>query len=219
MYQVLIYSDSLSWGIVPDTRNRLPFAARWPGVLEARIVAMGTSIRVIEDCLNGRRTVWDDPSKPGRNGLEGLAQRIEINSPLSLVVLMLGTNDFQFCHPYNDAWSAAQGIAALVDEIRKAPIEPGMPVPRILIVSPPHIRTPRGNIAPKFRGADQRDTCLAGAYRRIASDLGCDFFDAETATTASVVDGVHLDPDQHVKLGEALAKVVQTIITRDREIG
>jgi hypothetical protein len=42
----------------------------------------------------------------------------------------LGTNDFQFCHPYNDAWSAAQGITALVKEIRKLPIEPGMTVPQ-----------------------------------------------------------------------------------------
>src|SRR5580658_6684949 len=146
MHQILVYSDSLSWGIVPETRLRLPFDQRWPGVLENRLNgAQRHRVRVIEDCLNGRRTVWDDPFKPGRNGLHGLAQRIEINSPLSLVILMLGTNDFQFCHPYNDAWSAAQGIVALVNEIRKAPIEPGMPVPPVLIVSPPPIRSPRGS--------------------------------------------------------------------------
>ena len=34
---------------------------------------------------------------------------------------MLGTNDFQFCHPYNNAWAAAQGVTALVNEIRRAP--------------------------------------------------------------------------------------------------
>ena len=215
MHQVLVYSDSLTWGIVPNTRKRLPFAARWPGVLEARIIALGTTVRIIEDCLNGRRTVWDDPFKPGRNGLQGLAQRIEINSPLSLVALMLGTNDFQFCHPYNDAWSASQGIGVLVNEIRKAPIEPGMPIPQILIVSPPKIRAPRGDIAPKFRGAEERGSCLAEAYGRVASDLGCDFFDAETVTTASVVDGVHLDADQHITLGNALAQVIQAMLTRN----
>lgn len=26
MRQLLVYGDSLSWGIVPDTRRRLPFA-------------------------------------------------------------------------------------------------------------------------------------------------------------------------------------------------
>src|SRR5271154_3808798 len=129
MDSVLVYSDSLTWGIIPNTRNRLPFDERWPGVLENELNARGRRVRVIEDSLNGRRTVWDDPFRPGRNGLLGLAQRIEIHSPLSLAILMLGTNDFQLSHSYNNAWSAAQGIAVIVKEIRDAPIEPGMPVP------------------------------------------------------------------------------------------
>jgi len=114
MLQVLVYSDSLTWGIIPNTRARLPFDERWPGVLENKLKDPGKRVRIIEDCLNGRRTVWDDPFKPGRNGLHGLAQRIEMHSPLSLVILMLGTNDFQFSHPYNNAWSAAQASADLV---------------------------------------------------------------------------------------------------------
>jgi lysophospholipase L1-like esterase len=96
MRQVLVYSDSLTWGIVPNSRSRLPFDERWPGVLEGKLNNSGLRVRVIEDCLNGRRTVWEDPFKPGRNGIDGLQQRIEICSPLSLVILMLGTNDFQF---------------------------------------------------------------------------------------------------------------------------
>jgi lysophospholipase L1-like esterase len=212
MHQILVYSDSLTWGIIPNTRQRLPFDERWPGVLENHLNDSGRRVRVIEDCLNGRRTVWDDPFKSGRNGRGGLAQRIEAHSPLALVILMLGTNDFQFCHPYNDAWSAAQGIASLVDEIRKAPIEPGMPIPRILVVCPPQIRNPRGTIAVKFRGAEQRCVHLAQAYGDVASHLGCEFFDSEAATTSSVIDGVHLDAGQHVRLGEALAEVVKKII-------
>lgn len=213
MHQILVYADSLTWGIIPTTRNRLPFHERWPGVLENKLNASGQRVRLIEDCLNGRRTVWDDPFKPGRRGVEGLAQRMEVNSPLSLVILMLGTNDFQFSHPYNDAWSAAQGIAVLVNEIRKAPIEPGMPVPPILIVCPPKIRSPRGSIAPKFRGAELKCAGLAEAYAQVASSLACHFFDAETVTSASNVDGVHLDRDQHLKLGNALAETVQSILT------
>jgi lysophospholipase L1-like esterase len=212
MHQILVYSDSLTWGIIPNTRSRLPFDQRWLGVLENKLSTCGVRLRVIEDCLNGRRTAWDDPFKRGRNGLESLAQRIEIHSPLSLVILMLGTNDFQFCHPYNDAWSAAQGIVALVNEIRTAPLEPGMSVPPVLVVCPPQIRTPRGSIARKFRDADLRCTGLAHAYKHVASSLGCHFFDTETVTSSSTVDGVHLDRDQHARLGNALAEVVQPIL-------
>jgi len=159
---ILVYSDSLAWGIVPNTRRRLPFDERWPGVLENRLHDLGRRVRVIEDCLNGRRTVWEDPFKPGRNGLRGLAQCIEIHSPLSLVILMLGTNDFQF--------------------------------------------------SPKFNGADHRCSGLAEAYRAVSLALDCHFYDSSAVTSSSRVDGVHLDADQHLTLGHALADVVIPIL-------
>ncbi len=212
MRQILIYGDSLTWGLIPESRNRLPFDERWPGVLENRLNAAGLRVRIIEDCLNGRRTVWDDPFKPGRNGLQGLSQRMEINSPLSLVILMLGTNDFQFCHPYNDAWAAAQGVAVLVNEIRKAPIEPGMPVPPVLILCPPQLLRARGAMAEKFRGGDERCAGLAAAYKQVAATLGCHCFDAGSVIASSKVDGVHLDREQHLALGNALGETVSGIL-------
>ena len=64
MSQILVYGDSLSWGLIPGTRGRLAFDARWPGVLEAGLHQRGRRERIVEDCVNGRRTVWDDPFKP-----------------------------------------------------------------------------------------------------------------------------------------------------------
>ena len=211
MQDILVYADSLSWGIIPLTRGRLPFEARWPGVMEARLRSEGRDVRVHEDCLNGRRTVWEDPYKPGRNGLQGLAQRIEIHSPLALVILMLGTNDFQSMHLHN-AWHSGQGIAALVDAIRHAPIEPDMPVPPVLVAAPPPIRTPKGPIASKFIGGEEKCLGLAEAYMEVATSLGCAFFDAASVTTSSRLDGVHLDADQHETLGEALAKAASQVL-------
>jgi lysophospholipase L1-like esterase len=209
---IFVYGDSLTWGIVPDKRERFPFDVRWPGVMENKLIASGHKVRVTEDCLNGRRTVWDDPFKPGRNGLVGIAQRIEAHSPLALVILMLGTNDFQFCHPHNNAWAAALGVTTLVNEIRRAPIEPGMPVPPILIGCPPPIRSPRGAVAAKFPGAEQHSQGLADAYRDAAAALGCSFFDAGSVTESSRVDGIHLDEDQHITLGQAMAATVASLV-------
>ena len=211
MQDILVYADSLSWGIIPLTRRRLPFAARWPGIMEASLRARGHDVRVHEDCLNGRRTVWEDPYKPGRNGLQGLAQQVEIHSPLALVILMLGTNDFQSMHPHN-AWLSGQGMAALVDAIRRAPIEPGMPVPAVLVAAPPPIRTPKGPIANKFAGGEDKCLGLAEAYSEVAGNLDCAFFDAASVTTSSRVDGVHLDADQHATLGDAMAKAASPFL-------
>ena len=211
MQHILVYSDSLSWGIIPTTRKRLAFEQRWPGVMEIALDGGGRKVRVVEDCLNGRRTVWDDPFKPGRNGLVGLAQRVEIHSPLELIVLMLGTNDFQSMHDYN-AWHSSQGIGALVSAVRNAPIEPGMPVPAVLVVAPPPIRVPKGPIAPKFEGGDKKCVGLAAAYQQICIEINCHFFDAGSVTTSSNVDGIHLDAEQHAVLGRALSEVVATLL-------
>ena len=211
MKQVLVYGDSLSWGIVPDTRQRHPFEVRWPGCRERLLVGRGRAVRVIEDCLNGRRTVWEDPFKPGRCGLDGLAQRIEVNSPLALVILALGTNDFQSMHPHN-AWHAAQGVATLITAVRQAPVEPGMPMPPVLLMVPPPITTPRGTIAPKFDGGAPKCAGLAEAYRAVADELGCALFDAGSVVSASETDGVHLDAETHLALGDALADVVESLV-------
>ena len=211
MQHILVYSDSLSWGIIPTTRKRLAFEQRWPGVMEIALGGGGRKVRVVEDCLNGRRTVWDDPFKPGRNGLVGLAQRVEIHSPLELIVLMLGTNDFQSMHDYN-AWHSSQGIGALVSAVRNAPIEPGMPVPAVLVVAPPPIRVPKGPIAPKFEGGDKKCVRLAAAYQQICIEMNCHFFDAGSVTTSSNVDGIHLDAEQHAVLGRALSEVVAPLL-------
>lgn len=211
MKQILVYGDSLSWGIIPGTRRRLPLSERWPGILEAELIRSGAAVRIIEDCLNGRRTAWDDPFKPGRNGLAGIEQRMEINSPLALVILMLGTNDFQSVHQHN-ATHSAQGIASIVRAIRRAPVEPEMPVPPILIVAPPRAGIAAGPMADKFAHARDRCDGLGLAYASVAEELGCAFFDADPVITPSAADGVHLDADQHSVLGRQLAVPVARLL-------
>lgn len=212
MHQILVYGDSMSWGIIPGTRKRLGFDQRWPGVLEQALQLAGKHVRVVEDCLNGRRTVWEDPFKPGRKGIDGIGQRIESCSPIALVVLMLGVNDVQNSH-LNNAWMSAQGVAALVLAIRQAPIEPDMPIPQILIVAPPEMLTPQGNMAFKFEGADTRCTGWAQALQDVATSLDCHFFNAGKIITPSKVDGIHIDAPEHLTLGRALGESIRPLLS------
>ncbi len=211
MRRILVYGDSLSWGIIPGTRERFAFSRRWPGVLETALDPSGRTIRVIENCLNGRKTVWEDPFKGGRNGAQSLSATIEAQSPLDLVIIALGTNDFQDTHD-NHAWASAQGIAKLIDIVRQAPIEPGMPEPAILVLAPPAIVKPQGPIAAKFRGAETRCAGHVEAFRVVAVEKSVFFFDMNTVTTASRVDGIHLDEDQHAMVGNGLAPLVRDIL-------
>lgn len=211
MEQILVYSDSLTWGIIPNTRQRLPFEKRWPGVLENSLAEVGINARVIENCLNGRRTVWSDPFKHGRDSSKGLSQVIEMHSPLKLVIIMLGTNDFQCTHD-NNAWLSAQGMAKLINIVRQAPIEPGMPIPEIMVVAPPRIKKPKGAIASKFKGAEKRAIGLASELEKIAQEYAVHYFDSATVTETSRIDGIHLDENQHLMIGRAIACAVSNAI-------
>jgi len=212
MKSILVYSDSLSWGIIPPTRKRLSEKYRWPCVMETILNQAGLDIRVIEDCLNGRRTVWDDPFKAGRKGIVGLAQTIESHSPLSLVIIMLGTNDFQSMHDFT-AWHSAQGIARIIQEIRSAEIEPGMPIPEIMVMAPPRIQRPMGEMAEKFKGAEIKSSGLASELRMVSDLNNCFYFNVSDVTPASKMDGIHLDSDQHIKLGKAMGTMVKKIFS------
>lgn len=83
-----------------------------------------------------------------------------------------------------------------------------MPVPEIMIVAPPPIIEPKGVIASKFKGAEKRCIGLASELEKIAKQYSVFYFDAGSVTEASIVDGIHLDENQHQLLGEAIAHEV-----------
>jgi lysophospholipase L1-like esterase len=103
-------------------------------------------------------------------------------------------------------------MARLIHAARAAPVEPGMPIPPILVVAPPSMTHPTGALARKFAGAPNKCVGLAAELQQLCAELSCAFFDAGTVTTLSKEDGIHLDVDQHHALGEALAGVVSTLI-------
>ncbi len=67
MKTVLCYGDSLTWGYHPETGERIGINKRWSGVLRNE---MGSDYQIIEEGLNGRTTVWDDPLHGGYKKME-----------------------------------------------------------------------------------------------------------------------------------------------------
>jgi len=58
---------------------------------------------------------------------------------------------------------------------------------------------------------------LTTAIERVAAEQNCPFFDAGSVTPTSKVDGVHLDAEQHLVLGRALAKKVKSLLFSRRQ--
>ena len=90
MKTILCYGDSNTWGFEPVTRNLYGRTERWTGILRQEL---GLDYDVIEEGLNGRTTVWDDPIEGHKNGKEQIIPILKSHQPLDLVTIMLGTND------------------------------------------------------------------------------------------------------------------------------
>ncbi|OFA04997.1 SGNH/GDSL hydrolase family protein [Duganella sp. HH101] len=205
---VLCYGDSMSWGIIPGSRLRHPYDKRWTGILQQ---LLGDGIRVIEECLNGRTTVWNDPFRPGRNGKDLLLPILHSHAPIDLVIIFLGTNDLQSIYGVG-AYESSLGAGVLVDMVQGCRAEPMLLAPQVLLVAPPRIIGLAGTMVEKFHGAEEKSTQFTRCYARIAEERGCSFLDAAEFIQPSEVDGVHLDELQHQQLAVALHHRVLDIL-------
>ncbi len=210
MKTVLAFGDSLTWGAIPGTDERHVFEDRWPNVLEREI---GDRVRVMENGLNGRTTVHEDRFSPHRNGADHLPGLLEAHTPLDLVIIMLGTNDLNFCYG-GRAFEAMLGMDRLVEIVQHHPYTRGMAAPALLLVAPPHLR--EAESAPDydeyFGAAIAESKKLQGLYKRVAGERGCSCADAAEFAQASVVDGCHLDAENTRAIGAGLASHVRALL-------
>ena len=204
MREVLAFGDSNTWGLVPgkNIKNRYPRDKRWTGILENKL----SDIRVAEEGLCGRTTVFEDELRPGRKGVDLLPVLLESHYPVDGAILMLGTND---CKSYYNAsaHTIGIGIERCLDQLEKY-VEPQ----NILLVSPillgENVWEPEKD--PEF---DRKsvDVCkgLKDVYKKIAAQRGVRFLAASDYATASEVDDEHLNEEGHRKLAEAIYEVLQ----------
>ena len=207
MKTILCYGDSNTWGYNVADAGRFPRAVRWTGVMAREL---GAGYHVIEEGLNGRTTVWDDPIEGYKNGKEYLIPCLETHRPIDLVVLMLGSNDLKVRFSVS-AYDIANGAGVLVDVIQKSAAGPDGRAPRVLLMAPPPIAT-LSEFAEMFEGAAAKSKKFAEHYRRVADERGCSFLDTATVIVSSDVDGIHLDPPEHGKLGLAVAGRVRELL-------
>lgn len=188
------------------TGGRFSFTERWPGVLAQEL---GDGYRVIEEGLNGRTTVWDDPIQDYRNGKTYLMPCLWSHRPIDLVTIMLGTNDLKTRFALT-ACEIAAGAGALVELAQRSGAGASGNAPEVLLMSPPLV----GELGPydeMYADAGARSRKFGECYRRTADKYGCHFLDTAQIVAPSALDGVHLEEDQHRKLGLAVAAFIREI--------
>lgn len=204
MKQILAFGDSNTWGLIPGSGERYPEHIRWTGILRKAAASYG--YRVLEDGVCGRTTVFQDPSRFGRRGLDAIDRYREADS-LSAVILMLGTND---CKTVFRASPEQIGCGLEQCLIR---FERLIPPEKILVVSPlllgKDVWKPEKD--PAFDKQSVR-TCAAlkDIYRKIAERRGCAFLAASDHAEACHVDEEHLNAEGHEHLAAAILSGLKT---------
>ena len=207
MKTVLCYGDSNTWGYDPASGERFPEDVRWPGVLASEL---GSEFRVIEEGLNARTTVRDDPVEEHKNGKDYLRPCLESHRPLDLVIVALGVNDLK-ARFFASASDVADGAGVLVSIAQRSGAGPGGAAPAVLLVAPPPVGR-LTELAEMFAGAGEKSRGFASQYRRVAEKHGCGLLDAGEVVRSSDLDGIHLEVGEHRKLGEAVAARVKEML-------
>ena len=219
MKRILCFGDSNTYGANPDwspahpeVPNRLPADVRWPGLLKTML---GTeAYEIIEEGLCGRTTIYRDHAWPWCEGRAYLTPCLLSHYPLDLIVVMLGTNDLKAVYA-----PCADSLGLAMDEFLKIMLNPFLypdgKVPKILLVCPVRIGDNLENSFMYGTYTEQGRKVshqLPAVYGGLAKRYGCAFLDAGEFAEPSWTDSIHMTPENHKKLADAMEKKIREIL-------
>lgn len=207
MKQVLCFGDSNTWGLVAGTEERYSRQERWTGILQEKL--SGGGIRIVEEGLCGRTTIYEDMKRAGLQGATVLPMLLKNHLP-DLTVIMLGTNDCKAAYRAS-AWDIGQGAEILLNQVKR--YAPGS---RILLISPIFLgeQVWRAEYDPEFNeNSVMVSRQLRQVYEGLAGKHQVEFLAASDYAKPSPVDMEHLEKKGHEKLADAIYQKVREIFS------
>ena len=234
MKQILCFGDSNTWGYDGESRKRLPWGKRWTSLLQEKFDVetakqgiqagnntagqreagnaehkSGESVRIIEEGLCGRTTIFEDPLRDGRRGTALLPTLLETHDDVDVIVLMLGTNDCKTVFGAS-AEVIGKGIARLLDQIAAY-----APEAKVLLISPIYLGEKVWQ-----EGYDQefsRESVIVSrnlqpVYEKIAAERHISFLPAASYVHCCDADQEHLNAAGHKKFAEVVYRKVQELL-------
>lgn len=205
--RILCYGDSNTWGYIPGCGGRYTEDVRWTGVMQNKL---GDNYVVIEEGLNGRTTVYDDPYFDHcRNGYKYIQTCLLTHKPIDIILIMLGSNDLK-TYFNADAFSIAKGTDAIINKTYQTECGRDNKKPKIILISPPNISKMR-EYADQFAEAEQKIKDLPYYYLKVSQKHKCYFFNATDLVNGCETDGLHLSEEGHKLLGEKVSDFILDI--------
>ena len=185
---------------------------RWTMLLEKKL---GTEYKVYEEGLSGRTTVFPDPLYDGLDSLHYLWPCLKSHEPVSLLIIMLGTNDSKERFGMN-AFAIGLGMRRLVQKVKTIDCWGPGGEPKILIVAPPPIgegvlpSPVADEMGTMSRCCVEKSAKISSEYNRVAQENGCMFLDAaDCGAEFNQIDFMHLTKKGHANLSAGIYEFIK----------
>ena len=202
--RILCYGDSNTFGFNVEDGSRFPADSRWPTFMAQQL---GTGATVIEEGYNGRTILDVNPYDELLNGTAYFPCCIDNYNPVDLIIVYLGINDL-FLSANMEVRRIAETLGVLISIAgERSRNREGDPAGALIIAPPPvnPVMTYAGYYAREIENSLQ----FSLEYSRVAQVYGCLFIDAGRVIQAVESDGVHLDAENHRKLGLHVASYIR----------
>ncbi len=210
MRRIVCFGDSNTYGFSPFDGSRYSADVRWTGVLDK---LLGEKFEVVNEGKNARTIAFDDPYNEGCNGMADIGSCIDANAPFDLMIIMLGTNDLK-AYFESTPQMIADNLLKMCELVReKTDAKLLLASPMLLgdqiEFSPLRLEFGRQQVQYSFE--------LAPYIEAVAKKIGADFIDIAVVAMSSDVDCLHLVPEEHEKLAQAMHRKVLDVFREELE--
>lgn len=210
MRRIVCFGDSNTYGCSPVDGSRYGEDVRWTGVLNS---LLGEKFEVVNEGKNARTIAFDDPYTEGCNGMNDIGDCLDHNDPIDLFVIMLGTNDLKVYFEATPQMIAAN-LLKMCEVVREKTDAKLLLVSPMLLgdqieFSPLHLEFGREQVDYSFE--------LAPEIEKVAEKAGAEFIDLAVVAMSSDVDCLHLMPEEHAKVAQAMRDKVLLIFKEELE--
>ena len=195
--KIICYGDSNTWGFNPHSGNRFDEKTRWPAVMSS---CLGDEDEVVEEGLNGRTIGNHLPRGSPLNGLEYLEHILNKYPRFDMFILYLGINDL-FQRDDIGPEEIAEKIGRALELIHST----------VLLLSPLPMNVSE-ELSETYRLLTIKAEYFHTEYERIARKYKAELINTGEIISASPVDGVHIEAEEHRKLGRHLCEVVEGLL-------
>jgi hypothetical protein len=140
------------------------------------------------------------------NGSAHLLTLLGTHEHIELLILYLGINDL-FVDPLISVEAMVGDLEKLVDNIREA--QASLP---LLVLAPLPVNVGREYHA-LYHEQIEKSFSLIAAFEDVSVRKDCHFLDPSRVISASRRDGVHIEAEEHIKLGLHLCVIVRDLFS------